>query len=496
MGSRLWLIAAALAGLLAVAVGVGAWLVFEDRLTTGSPAEPPLIRADLTPVRMPPEDPGGMDIPNQDRLVLHDRGDPESAGALTVVDGLLPLPEAPLPADSLLDQSFGGDDASVALPLASAALPTDAVGTPVSPSDGAALDAGLSITDLIAEVDRTVAESERVLEQLQQQQARQAQDTEQVAAAATGLAGAVSDNQTGVGGDAPSVSLADDLTGAESVLPPPPVFTPPPVTVAEVGAPTASTTEPGVAATPDGGPSVQAEVAAPVAADATVPELSIAARSEPDAPDGNGSSSGPQSAPEPAPRPATLLAEPVLPEPPRAATGPDTAAVDTAPTDPNSVIGSAPARPQRPANPSPVTPGDEAAPTAPPASALALATTPEQVLLAEPPSAAVSGQGVATDGQSPPPNPEAAVASTETILASYRVQLAALTSTAAAAAEFGRLQRLYPSQLGALTLVTPSVVVNGNTLFRVQAGPLGEGQAQSICAALDAQGQACIVRAP
>ena len=88
------------------------------------------------------------------------------------------------------------------------------------------------------------------------------------------------------------------------------------------------------------------------------------------------------------------------------------------------------------------------------------------------------------------------MASTETILASYRVQLAALTSTAAAAAEFGRLQRLYPSQLGALTLVTPSVVVNGNTLFRVQAGPLGEGQAQSICAALDAQGQACIVRAP
>jgi hypothetical protein len=54
----------------------------------------PIIRADRTEFRTRPEQPGGIDIPNQDRLVLQDLG--RKQAPLTVAS-VLPPPEQPIP---------------------------------------------------------------------------------------------------------------------------------------------------------------------------------------------------------------------------------------------------------------------------------------------------------------------------------------------------------------------------------------------------------------
>jgi cell division septation protein DedD len=57
-------------------------------------AEIPLLRADTSPTRERPEDPGGMDVPHQEVTIFRDL---EGSGALPVVERLLPPPEEPIP---------------------------------------------------------------------------------------------------------------------------------------------------------------------------------------------------------------------------------------------------------------------------------------------------------------------------------------------------------------------------------------------------------------
>ena len=87
----LWLIA--VAGVLAAGAG-GGWVAMEAWKPGGGEAEIPLIRASSGPVKVRPESPGGMDIPNRDKLV-YDRmqGNEETP----LVERLLPGPEQPLP---------------------------------------------------------------------------------------------------------------------------------------------------------------------------------------------------------------------------------------------------------------------------------------------------------------------------------------------------------------------------------------------------------------
>ncbi|WP_029007287.1 SPOR domain-containing protein [Azospirillum halopraeferens] len=54
----------------------------------------PLIQADATPTKMRPQEPGGMDVPHQDKMV-YDRLNPGPRGPS--VERLLPPPEQPLP---------------------------------------------------------------------------------------------------------------------------------------------------------------------------------------------------------------------------------------------------------------------------------------------------------------------------------------------------------------------------------------------------------------
>ncbi len=89
-GAKLLLAGIALAGLAALG-----WYVYGQ---TGGPdgavRELPLIKAEEGPVKMRPDDPGGMVVPNQDKLV-YDMVTGESEGE--TFERLLPPPEEPLP---------------------------------------------------------------------------------------------------------------------------------------------------------------------------------------------------------------------------------------------------------------------------------------------------------------------------------------------------------------------------------------------------------------
>ena len=79
----------------------GGWFVFEDmlmRLTGEYGDDIPLIRAADGPVKVRPENPGGLQVPNRDKLVYErmQSGASSSSGD-SVVERLLPQPEKPLP---------------------------------------------------------------------------------------------------------------------------------------------------------------------------------------------------------------------------------------------------------------------------------------------------------------------------------------------------------------------------------------------------------------
>jgi hypothetical protein len=87
--------------LLGVAVAVAALaaggLWWAQRLMTASvpPGEAPLLRADGRPFKTRPQDPGGMTVPNIDRLIY------EPGAGKSKVEHLLPPPEEPLPREAL-----------------------------------------------------------------------------------------------------------------------------------------------------------------------------------------------------------------------------------------------------------------------------------------------------------------------------------------------------------------------------------------------------------
>ena len=84
-------LAFALAALTAVG-GIG-WLAYEWT-AEGESTAPPLIKADQGPMKIRPKDPGGMAVPDQDKLIYQSL----NGGVVEeTVERLLPPPEEPLP---------------------------------------------------------------------------------------------------------------------------------------------------------------------------------------------------------------------------------------------------------------------------------------------------------------------------------------------------------------------------------------------------------------
>ena len=70
------------------------WYAYNLGIRAGSESVAPLIKAEEGPAKVRPEEPGGMEVPYQDKLV-YDRLAPDQAEP--PVERLLPPPEAPLP---------------------------------------------------------------------------------------------------------------------------------------------------------------------------------------------------------------------------------------------------------------------------------------------------------------------------------------------------------------------------------------------------------------
>lgn len=117
----LWLLLAAV--LFGAAGGFGLWYVFLAPPPIRA-VEPVMINADRSPVRVQPEDPGGLAVPHRDRLVLQDRADagPPAEAAVR------PDPEQPMPMaraelarpsdDAVSPEAPGAEDAPSADPIA------------------------------------------------------------------------------------------------------------------------------------------------------------------------------------------------------------------------------------------------------------------------------------------------------------------------------------------------------------------------------------------
>jgi hypothetical protein len=71
-----------------------AWLTDDTGSPVSGPSEAPLIRAEEEPVKLRPERPGGMEVPNRDKLVYRRL---EGLAEPPLVEKLLPEPEEPLP---------------------------------------------------------------------------------------------------------------------------------------------------------------------------------------------------------------------------------------------------------------------------------------------------------------------------------------------------------------------------------------------------------------
>lgn len=95
-GARLRLVPTLLLGGAAVVAAVAGWYIFtaSSELSPSPHSELPLICADSRPIKARPEEPGGLIVPNQDKLVYENlgRGDHEPK-----VERLLPPPEQPKP---------------------------------------------------------------------------------------------------------------------------------------------------------------------------------------------------------------------------------------------------------------------------------------------------------------------------------------------------------------------------------------------------------------
>lgn len=88
------IITAAIALGAVAAFGIGIWFAYDQGVKRGASGAPPLIRADQGPAKVAPENPGGMQVPNQDKQIYERLGGNQQS-ATSGTEKLLPPPERP-----------------------------------------------------------------------------------------------------------------------------------------------------------------------------------------------------------------------------------------------------------------------------------------------------------------------------------------------------------------------------------------------------------------
>lgn len=77
------------------AFGIGIWFAYDQGVKRGASGAPPLVRAEPGPAKVAPENPGGMQVPNQDKQIYERIGGNDGQTASSQVERLLPPPERP-----------------------------------------------------------------------------------------------------------------------------------------------------------------------------------------------------------------------------------------------------------------------------------------------------------------------------------------------------------------------------------------------------------------
>jgi cell division septation protein DedD len=127
-----------------VAIGLfagGLWFAYTlgTRHATGGGGEVPLIRADERPTKVKPQNPGGMEIPDRDKLIYTQK----RAG----VEHLLPPPEKPLPRPTAAPTAGVQPEPAPLAPAVAAApappaAPANGIAAPAKPQQAAARPGG------------------------------------------------------------------------------------------------------------------------------------------------------------------------------------------------------------------------------------------------------------------------------------------------------------------------------------------------------------------
>jgi hypothetical protein len=184
--------------------------------------------------------------------------------------------------------------------------------------------------------------------------------------------------------------------------------------------------------------------------------------------------------PPPVPQIPPAVPPQAMPTVPAPATPPSDAA---APAAPPAAVLPANAQANAPALP-PAVPVAPAAPAAPPVAAAPAPTAPTI-----PAPATLTAPAAAAPNQS--------IASLIDNISGYRIQLASVRSEEQAQATWARMQKSNGDVLSSLTMRAVKVDLGDRGIYyRVQAGPLDEGGAQSACSKLKSRSVDCIVVKP
>lgn len=122
-----------------VIFGVVIWYVYQRVTQTSEPMAPPLIKAEQGPVKVSPDSPGGMQVPNQDKAIYDRIGNGGDKGGS--VEKLLPPPETPKPEAPPQAKPTDGPRAVAVAPLApsgdASKAAATAIATPPAPAPSA-----------------------------------------------------------------------------------------------------------------------------------------------------------------------------------------------------------------------------------------------------------------------------------------------------------------------------------------------------------------------
>ena len=178
--------------------------------------------------------------------------------------------------------------------------------------------------------------------------------------------------------------------------------------------------------------------------------------------------------------PAPAVTEPMPAAPPQQVTAP--------PSDlPERVVAATP--------PPSAVPEPAAEPAPPPPPAPPVATSKPAEVAAAPP--AVPAPFVREAEPQAAPKPAAAPKSAASAGKGWKIQLAAVSSEAAAKSEWSGMKAKNSDLLGSLALNIQTIKLDRGTFYRIQAGPLANADAaRALCGKLKARSQDCLIVAP